>query len=343
MGNEQKPANGTTPETEPAPSAQKPLQKKAAIQTVALIGLGAIGSYFADRLQDVLGDGLRLIADGSRARRLASEGRIINGRQRFFHIVSPDEETGPADLVLITTKMDGLRQALADVRRQVGPETLILTPLNGVESEEIAASVYGWEHILYSLMRVSSVKSGSRVSYNPAVSYMEFGEKRNDPAAPTDRVRRLAALFDRCGIRALVRPDMELAIWEKFVCNVSENQVAALLRVPFGAWGASPDANLLRVLVAREVIAVARAKGVNIAPDYPEKDLEFLKSLPPDNMPSTLQDLLAGRKTEKEIFGGTMVRLGRALGVPTPLNEFLYHAIAVLEGQNDGTVPRVQG
>ena len=312
------------------------------IRTVALIGLGAIGSYFADRLQDVLRDGLRLIAGGRRAEALAREGRIINGRQRVFTPVSPEAETGPADLVIITTKMDGLRQALADVRRQVGPETLILTPLNGVESEEIAASVYG-DRVLYSLMRVSSVKSGNRVSYDPAVSYMEFGEKRNDPAAPTDRVRRLAALFDRCGIRARVRPDMELAIWEKFVCNVSENQVAALLRVPFGAWGASPDANLLRVLVAREVIAVARAKGVNIAPDYPEKDLDFLKSLPPDNMPSTLQDLLAGRKSEKEMFGGTMVRLGKALGVPTPLNEFLYHAIAVLEGQNDGTVPRVQG
>ena len=194
------------------------------IKTVALVGLGAIGAYFADRLQPVLGDDLRVIAGG------------------------------PADLVIFATKMSGLQQAIEDVRAQIGPETLILSPLNGVESEEVVAKTYGWENIVYSLMRISSVKVGNTVSFDPnAAFYVEYGEKKNDPTNLSERVLRLKALFDGAGIRYQIRPDMLLAIWEKFACNVSENQVAAVLDLPYGAWGSCEDAEALRGRFTREL------------------------------------------------------------------------------------------
>lgn len=200
------------------------------IKTVALVGLGAIGAYFADRLQPVLGDDLRVIAGGARAERIRREGLVINGKQEYYHVVEPGEGE-PADLVIFATKMSGLQQAIEDVRAQIGPETLILSPLNGVESEEVVAKTYGWENIVYSLMRISSVKVGNTVSFDPnAAFYVEYGEKKNDPANLSERVLRLKALFDGAGIRYQIRPDMLLAIWEKFACNVSENQVAARAR-----------------------------------------------------------------------------------------------------------------
>ncbi len=301
------------------------------IKTVALIGLGAIGAYFADSLLPYCKDDLRVIAGGDRKRRLEEEGLVVNGRQEFYNIVSPDEDTGYADLVIVIPKFNGLREALSDVKNQVGPETLILVPLNGVESEEIAASVYGWDRVLYSLMRVSSVKDGNRISFNPATSFVEFGDKTNDPDNLSERVKCIGDFFDSAGIRYQIRPDMELAIWEKYVCNVSENQVSAVMKIPFGAWGSSEDANAMRVMVADEVIRIANKKGIPIDADYAKNHLEFLKKLPADNMSSTLQDILAGRRTEVDMFGGTVVRLGRETGVPTPLNEFLYHAIKLLE------------
>ena len=152
------------------------------IKTVALVGLGAIGAYFADRLQPVLGDDLRVIAGGARAERIRREGLVINGKQEYYHVVEPGEGE-PADLVIFATKMSGLQQAIEDVRAQIGPETLILSPLNGVESEEVVAKTYGWENIVYSLMRISSVKVGNTVSFDPnAAFYVEYGEKKNDPA-----------------------------------------------------------------------------------------------------------------------------------------------------------------
>lgn len=66
------------------------------------------------------------------------------------------------------------------------------------------------------------------------------------------------------------------------------------------------------------------------------KQVRVLEAVPPGNKPSTLQDIEAGRRTEVEMFGGTMVRMGRELGVPTPYNEMFYHAIKVLEQKNEG-------
>lgn len=296
--------------------------KKA--ETVALIGLGAIGSFFADKLSDRLGDNLRIIANGERAARLRQYGININGKTRYFHIVSPEEKGEAADLAIIITKMTGFRQALKDIRNQIGPDTIILTPLNGVESEDIAAEYYKKENILYSLMRVSSVKKGNAVTFDPATSFVEFGEAFNDETCLSTKVLMVKELFERADIRCAIRPDMLQAIWEKFVCNVSENQVAAVLNIPFGAWGSSEAANRLRVQTAAEVIRIAQAKGIAINDHYAEDHLARLVQLPPSNIPSTLQDILYGRETEKDMFAGTVIRIGKELGIPTPYNAFLY-------------------
>ena len=269
------------------------------IHIVSIVGLGAIGSYFAEKIQPVLKDNLRIIAGGRRKEQLEKEGRIINGHQRFFHLVSPEENTGYSDLVLICSKMTGLKQALKD--------------------------------------------AGNQITFDPEVSYIEFGEQINDPNALSPKVQKVKEFFDLAAIPSVIRPDMLRAIWEKYVCNVSENQISAVLNIPFGAWRACTDADRLRLLTAGEVIQIARKKGIPIEENYAEKHLDRLKKLPPGNTPSTLQDLLAGRKTEVEMFAGTILRMGKELDIPTPFNEFLYHAIRVLEAKNEGKIPGSRG
>ena len=101
------------------------------------------------------------------------------------------------------------------------------------------------------------------------------------------------------------------------------------------------DAEALRIMVAAEVIEIAQKKGIPIETNYARDHLDVIKAVPPRNKPSTLQDILAGRKTEVDIFAGAVIRLGKEYGVPTPYNEFLYHAIRVLEAKNAGTVEGV--
>lgn len=307
------------------------------IKTVALIGAGGIGTYLISNLQPVLGrENLRIIAGGSRKKRLEKEGVTANGVNYQLNVVEPGENTGFADLAILITKFTGLEQAVKDMKNQIGPDTTIMSPLNGVESEEIVAKTYGWDRTLYSLARVSVMREGANSTFNPNVALMEYGEKTN--RVISERVQAVRELFDKAGIVSVIQEDMVRAIWHKYMCNVSENQCAAVLGISFGQMVSSRYANHIRESIAREVIAVARKKGIDLRESDLPPLIRRLKDITYTSKPSTLQDIEAGRKTEVEMFAGAMVRMGKETGVPTPLNEFLYAAIRVLEEKNEGLI-----
>ncbi|MGI6029248.1 MAG: ketopantoate reductase family protein [Candidatus Heteroscillospira sp.] len=306
------------------------------IKTVSLIGLGAIGTYLATRLQSVLGDDLRIIAGGERKERILRDGMIANGERYDFHVVEPDEETGFADLAIIIPKFMGLRQSLEDMRNQIGPETLMLAPLNGVDAEEIVGEYYPAENIITSLMMVSSVKKGNSCTFDPKSAFIQFGEKKNE-GEYSPRVAAVKELFERAGINVRVPRDMMRAKWMKYMINVSENQSSAVLGICYKAWtGISPSADFVREKLAREVIAIAQAQGIDLTEEDLAKRRERVVVVLPQNKTSTLQDIEAGRHTEVDIFSGTIMRLGKKYGIPTPYNEMFYHMIKVLEEKNDG-------
>ncbi len=304
------------------------------INTVTLIGLGAMGSFFAPRLSARLGSSFRVLAGGQRKHRLESQGVTINGVTHRFNIVAPEEQTGAADLVIIAVKDTGLHQAIADIRNQVGPDTLILCVLNGVDSEEQLAAAYGWEHVLYSYMRVSIVMTNGAADFDPQAGKIHFGEAKNDNLS--DRVLAVRALFDACGIPYEIDPDMIRGMWFKFMCNVGENMTCALLGVPFGAFQRSEHANALRRRAMWEVIRVANKLGIGLSQAEIDAQELTIKRLPFPNKPSTLQDLENKRPTEVAMFAGKVVALGEQLGVETPVNWLFYHGIRVLEEKNRG-------
>lgn len=218
----------------------------------------------------------------------------------------------------------------------MGPDTILMCPLNGVESEELVAETYGWEHLLYSIARVSVVMKGNEVSFQQETARFEIGEKENTVISP--QVQAVKDLFDRAGIKCIVPKDMVFDMWHKFMCNVSENQSAAILGIPFGAWVVSEHANAIREAAMREVVAIANKKGIGLSEEDIVAQRQVFPKIPYGNKPSTLQDIEAGRKTEVDIFAGAVIRMGKEVGVETPLNEFFYHAIRVLEEKNEGGI-----
>lgn len=307
------------------------------IRTVALVGLGAIGSFLASHLKTVLEyENLRIIAGGERKTRLEKNGIIVNGVPLHFHVVSPEEKTEPADLVILITKMGALPAAIEDVKNQIGPDTILMAPLNGVESEELVAKTYGWENLLYSIARVSVVMEGNQVSFNQSTARFTIGKAQNEEIHP--QAQAVKDLLEKAGIRTVIPRDMVLDMWHKFMCNVSENQSAAILGIPFGAWVVSGHANAIREAAMREVVAIANKKGIPLSEDDIMNQRKVFPNIPYENKPSTLQDLEAGRKTEVDIFAGAVLRMGKELDVPTPYNEFFYHAIKVLEEKNEGKI-----
>lgn len=305
------------------------------IKTVAQIGLGALSAFTAPALQKLLGENFCVVAGGERGERIRKNGMTVNGEHHVFNVCAP-EDGKPVDLIILTVKYHQLEQALRDIEKFVGEETILLPLLNGVESEETCAAVYGWEKVLYGLCQVSIVMKDGCATYNTKAATLRFGEKDN--REPSGRVQAVRALLDAAQIPYEVPEDMLRAQWMKFMYNVSQNQSSAVLGIPFGAWQVSDHANAVREMGMREVIAVAQAMGINLSEDDIAPHRAYLMKVAYGNKTSMLQDIEAGRPTEVDQLAGTMVRLGKQYGVPTPVNEFYYHAIRVLEEKNDGKI-----
>lgn len=301
------------------------------IKKVTLVGLGAIGCFFAPGIYGKLGENFRVLAEGARKERLEKQGVEINGTRYHFPVIEPEYAGDPADLIIICVKETALDTVLAQMKNQVGEDTVILSVLNGVESEERVAAVYGWEHVLFSLMRVSSVMRDGVCSYDPASGAVFFGEKKNQLSQLSERVTAVKNLFSASGVRYVIEEDMIHAIWYKFMANVGENMTCAVLGIPFGEYRTNAEANWLREAAMREVQTIAKKKFVDLTDEEFERQGRVILDIRPENKPSTLQDLEQGRRTEIETFSGKVVRLGKELGVPTPVNEVYYHAVKALE------------
>jgi 2-dehydropantoate 2-reductase len=298
---------------------------------IAILGAGAMGSAYAARFAEAPDCKTVLVARGERRDRLAREGIVVNDVTYRLSVVHPEEVAEPADLILVALKHHHLPGAVGDLRVLVGPETTILSVMNGLDSEEILGAVYGMDKVLYTVaVGIDAVREGNRVTHTkPGTLYL--GEATNDP--PSERVRRVGALLDRAGIAHETPPDMIRTLWWKFMINVGVNQASAVMRAPYGTFQISPEAQALMETLMREVIVLAEAEGVDLGEQDIRAWYDFMNGLSPEGKTSMLQDVEAGRKTEVEMFAGKVVELGAVHGIATPVNETLLHIIHVLEEQ----------
>jgi 2-dehydropantoate 2-reductase len=305
------------------------------IKSAALIGLGAMGAFFAPRMEAFLGkDEFFVIAQGERKERLENRGVTINGVNYRFTVHTPQTKGKRPDLIIMAVKDAGLDQAVEDIQNFVGEQTQILCVMNGIDSEERLAEKYGWEHVLYSFMRMSIVMKDGRTDFDPYWGKVHFGEANNQ--VYSERVSDIKKFFENCDIPYEINEDMIKGIWFKYMCNVGENLTCALLGIPFGAFRISEYANEIRREAMREVARIANKMGIDIGEKEIAMQEETVKRIPFSNKPSTLQDIENGKRTEIEMFAGTVVKLGEKYGVPTPLNWMFYRAIRVYEEKNDG-------
>jgi len=297
---------------------------------VAILGAGAMGAAYATQFLETPGFSTSVLARGERYERLQRNGWVVNGTPYSIPVVHPDEVTAPADLILVALKHHHLPDAVHDLKNVVGRETTILSVMNGLDSEEYLGSTYGMDKILYTIaVGIDAVRQGNRISFTKAGT-LYFGEARNTTISP--RVRRVQAILDRAGIVHETPPDMIRMLWWKFMINVGVNQASAVMRAPYGVFQSSPEAQALMEALMREVLALARAEGVNLVEQDVDDWYRFLSTLSPGGKTSMLQDIEARRKTEVEVFGGKVVELGRLHGIATPVNETVLRIIRVLEG-----------
>jgi 2-dehydropantoate 2-reductase len=299
------------------------------ISRVAILGAGAMGAYFATSFLDADDFSTAVVARGQRHDRLRSDGLVVNRRAYALPVVHPDEAMSPADLIVVALKHHHLADAVHDLKNLVGSQTIIISVMNGLDSEKIIGSVYGMDKMLYAIsVGIDAVRQGNRITFTkPGEHY--FGEATNTHLS--QRVRRVQDAFERAGISYETPPDMIRMMWWKFMVNVGMNQASAVMRAPYGVFQSSPEARALMEALMQEVVALAEVAGVNLVDQDVDDWYTVLNTLSPLGKTSMHQDIEARRKTEVEIFGGKVVELGRAHGIPTPVNETVLRIIQVLE------------
>jgi 2-dehydropantoate 2-reductase len=299
------------------------------IKTISVIGAGAVGAAYASKFHDHDKHGISLVAKGEHYERLTGEGLIINNRHYVFKVMRPEERTPPSDLVLVAVKHHHLKQAIDDISNRVGEDTIILSVMNGIDSEAQIGAVYGMEKMLYGVaVGINAVREGNRVTFSQQ-GKLFIGEANNRHL--TERVKRVQSLFEEAKVVYETPDDMMRTLWWKFMINVGINQASAVLGAPYSVFQAFREARELMESAMREVMPIAQAAGVSLSEVDVENWNTFLANQSPDAKTSMLQDIEAKRKTEIEMFAGKVIELGREYGIPTPVNQTLYRIVKVIE------------
>ncbi|MBQ0001600.1 MAG: 2-dehydropantoate 2-reductase [Clostridiales bacterium] len=296
---------------------------------IALIGAGAVGAYFIYGFAEREDLSFCVVAEGERAERLKKDGVIIN-EKTYRPVIKTAEEAKGADLLLVCTKYQGLRGTLDMIETIVDDHTTVISLLNGIDSEEIIAGRIGAEHLVYSVMRISSERRDGKIRFVPETTIgVSVGEK--GIYEQTERVTAFLDLMKSANLKCFFEKDILLNQWGKYSMNIIYNLPQAILGVGFGAYYDSEHVAKIRDTMFEEVCKVAQAEGINLTTQGDWRSACVKKA-----RFSTLQDLDAGRHTEVEMFAGTLVKLAKKHGLEAPFCEFAYHAIKALEEKGDG-------
>ncbi len=296
------------------------------IKNVLICGIGAVGSIYAQKIQKFSPDNLKILVDKSRFDKYSKNPIVFNGEELHFDYILPENNNFKADLIIIATKFNGLKDAVQNVKNFVKDDTIILSLLNGVTSESIIAKEYGWNKLLLSYFIGHSAMREGRFITHDGEGKIVFGSKDSDKSNEI----RLKEYFDHTGIDYKIPDDMMRALWLKFMMNVSTNQPSAILRMTFGQINSNKKFLDFAQKLMKEVELIAAAEGVKNTETMIDEALEDISQMIPEGKTSMLQDVLAGRKTEVEMFAGAMIELGKKHNIPVPYNKFMYEMFEII-------------
>jgi 2-dehydropantoate 2-reductase len=296
---------------------------------IAVMGTGGTGGYFGGLLARA-GEEVTFVARGAHLETIRKNGLAIKSVLAGDFTIPATatdnpSDIGPVDCVLFCVKAYDNAGATDRIRPLIGPETVVLSVQNGIDNEEQIGNVVGPEHVVGCVSYVSStIDSPGVIAQTAGPGKIVLGEMEG---GTSHRTEALQSMLQNSGITAEVHSDIQVALWQKFLAICGVNGVTALTRLPMGDILACEETRNLMRGTMEEVEAVARAKGAKLPEECVDQSMDFFSSLEPSLRGSMYYDLAAGRRLELDILNGTVVRLGGAHGVPTPINFAIYAAL----------------
>ena len=304
---------------------------------VAIFGAGAIGGYLAVKLQQagadvtVIARGPHLVAMRANGLTLKSEGQSVTVRLPATDMA---EEAGPQDYVIVTLKANGLAPAAPEIAKLMGPETALVTGINGIPYWYFYGLESPWrDRVVESvdpggkLWRIlpprnvigAIVYPAAEVS-QPGVIEHTYGNRftLGEPdGSKSARVEALSKLFVKAGLKAPVRPNIRDEIWVKLWGNLAFNPISALTSSTLDRLAFRPDLRAAARAMMEEAQEVGEALGVKFAVSI-DKRIDGAGEVGAHKT-SMLQDLERGRPMEIDALLGAVVELADLTQKPAPL------------------------
>jgi 2-dehydropantoate 2-reductase len=286
---------------------------------IAIMGSGGIGGYYGARLQ-AGGSDVTFIARGEQLKAMQQNGLALEG-DRPIHLpkvkATDDPATiGKVDMVIFSVKLRDTESAGRQILPLIGPDTGIISLQNGVQKDDMLAPIVGREHLLGGAAYIGvSIARPGVIRKAGTMERLAFGEFDNKVS------NRASAFFDACkasDIKADIPADIPLELWQKFVVIVTMSSITSAMRSTIGPIRANPNARQFALDLMKEVVAVGRAQGIALDPDFAEKRIAHVDGMSPDMRASMSLDLELGRPLELPWLAGAVVDMGGKKGVPTP-------------------------
>lgn len=287
--------------------------------SVLVMGTGAVGGFYGLKLS-LAGNDVFLVARGKNLDVLRRDGLHVESRLYGTFSGKLPVSDDPASFgvrpgyILFGVKSYDTEEAIEQIRALVGDQTQILAIQNGVENYDKLVAAFGENRVIRGFCRI-----GAEMVAPGRILQVKFGEVyfAEDDGSRTDRIEKLVQLFTNAGIPIEVPADIRREVWLKFIWNGIFNMLTALLDKTIVQLYATSQTEDLMHRMAREIVEVGQAEGVNIRVEDAERIIGSGRGLG-EFLTSTHQDRRKGKRLEFDAFTGAIVRFGERHGIPTP-------------------------
>ncbi|OFX87153.1 MAG: 2-dehydropantoate 2-reductase [Bacteroidetes bacterium GWF2_33_16] len=299
---------------------------------IGIIGTGGVGGYFGARLASS-GNQVTFIARGKHLEAIKKNGLLIKSIKGDITInpaVASDKLNDIADceLIIFGTKAYQIKDIAKVLAKCLNKNAMILPLQNGVLAIEELTQYFDRKQILGGLCMIfSRIESPGIINHMGLEPSITFGEidKTNK-----ERTLKLKTIFENAEIRCTLTDEIEVALWKKFML-ICLSGFGAISNSGYGLVRETPETRQMLIDSLTEVGMIAKVKNIKLDIDIIDKSIAIVDTYPADSMSSLSRDVLSGKQSEIEYQNGTVVRLGKELGIDTPVNKFIYGFVKLLE------------
>jgi len=291
---------------------------------IAIFGSGGVGGYFGGRLA-AAGEDVTFLARGAHLTAMQQDGLHIASPLGDVHLpkvqaTDRPQAVGPVDVVLFTVKLYDVEASAATLGPMIGPDTVVITLQNGVDAMEMVAKHVGVDHVAGGAAYIVIVVDEPGHLRHTGGQNLVFGER---DGRRSDRLVAFEEAGQRAGFGAKASSEVDTDLWIKFVRLSAWSGMTAVTRSPMGVLRDDPALFGMMMTATEEAIAVGAARGIKFPPDIVESTLAMIPNFPAASKSSMLEDLERGRRLELPWLSGAVVRIGKQVGVPTPVHQFI--------------------